>query len=340
MGPLLGANTGTTPGPGVRKPARKLVVRLAAGLALAVVAAAVLAGMRIGRQALDESMAKAPSTEAGRHVMPEKWHELQKPLPSVVQTGKDEEAIPFRARASADPFAPDSLIAQYYRKQEQKPDTAAGQVMDATTRVTAGVPAAGVPNARTEPAVPSGERPPDRGGEAESSLSSSTAPGSPEPVTVAQLPAVPPAAPQPEGTQPANEAAPRAASPAASPAGSPITAGWDDKKSGSAGAKAQDVADVPPTSKDGGRKAAETAAPERMAPPAPPVEPPAMLVTGIISAGDSVAYAIVRTPRGSIIVRPGDEAEGVTVKSVGDKCITVVKEGEEFVLELGGGSER
>jgi hypothetical protein len=65
-----------------------------------------------------------------------------------------------------------------------------------------------------------------------------------------------------------------------------------------------------------------------------------MVLTGIISAGGSVAYAIVRTPRGSIIVRPGEEAEGATVESVGERSITVLKEGEEFVLELGGGSER
>lgn len=71
----------------------------------------------------------------------------------------------------------------------------------------------------------------------------------------------------------------------------------------------------------------------------PPVTPPLLLLTGVISSGD-LAYAIVRTPAGSSIVRQGDEIDGMMVKSIQGKTITVIKQGEEFVIELGGGGKR
>lgn len=71
----------------------------------------------------------------------------------------------------------------------------------------------------------------------------------------------------------------------------------------------------------------------------PPVARPLLLLTGVISSGD-LAYAIVRTPAGSSIVRQGDEIDGMMVKSIQGKTITVIKQGEEFVIELGGGGKR
>ncbi|MEW6228770.1 MAG: hypothetical protein AB1700_11915, partial [Bacillota bacterium] len=71
----------------------------------------------------------------------------------------------------------------------------------------------------------------------------------------------------------------------------------------------------------------------------PPVTPPLLLLTGVISSGD-LAYAIVRTPAGSSIVRQGDEIDGMMVKSIQGKTIAVIKQGEEFVIELGGGGKR
>ncbi|MEW5865931.1 MAG: hypothetical protein AB1774_03620 [Bacillota bacterium] len=71
----------------------------------------------------------------------------------------------------------------------------------------------------------------------------------------------------------------------------------------------------------------------------PLVTPPLLLLTGVISSGD-LAYAIVRTPAGSSIVRQGDEIDGMMVKSIQGKTITVIKQGEEFVIELGGGGKR
>lgn len=70
----------------------------------------------------------------------------------------------------------------------------------------------------------------------------------------------------------------------------------------------------------------------------PAVEPPRLFVTGIIVSGDA-SYAIIATPTSSVIVQPGDEVGGVTVKSVEAKAVVVVKQDEEFVLELGGGGE-
>lgn len=71
----------------------------------------------------------------------------------------------------------------------------------------------------------------------------------------------------------------------------------------------------------------------------PAVTPPLLLLTGVVSSGD-LAYAIVRTPAGSSIVRQGDEIEGMTVKSIQGTTVTVMKQGEEFVIELGGGGKR
>lgn len=70
----------------------------------------------------------------------------------------------------------------------------------------------------------------------------------------------------------------------------------------------------------------------------PAVDPPRLFVTGIIVSEDA-SYAIVRTPTSSVIVQPGDEIEGATVKSVQGEAVVVVKQDEEFVLELGGGGE-
>ncbi len=79
---------------------------------------------------------------------------------------------------------------------------------------------------------------------------------------------------------------------------------------------------------------AAAVAPERTA-----VTPPLMLLTGVITSGER-AYAIVRTPAGSWIMRPGDEIDEVVVRSIGPRTILVVKQGEEFLVELGGGGKR
>ncbi len=68
------------------------------------------------------------------------------------------------------------------------------------------------------------------------------------------------------------------------------------------------------------------------------VDPPKLFVSGII-VSDDASYAIVKTSTSSVIVQPGDEIEGATVKSVEGKAVVVVKQNEEFVLELGGGGE-
>ncbi len=70
----------------------------------------------------------------------------------------------------------------------------------------------------------------------------------------------------------------------------------------------------------------------------PQVMPPRLFVTGIITAEDT-SYAILRTSTSSIIVQPGDEIEGATVKSVDGDAVIVIKQDEEFVLELGGGGK-
>jgi hypothetical protein len=70
----------------------------------------------------------------------------------------------------------------------------------------------------------------------------------------------------------------------------------------------------------------------------PAVDPPRLFVSGII-VSDDASYAIVKTSTSSVIVQPGDEIEGATVKSVEEKAVVVVKQNEEFVLELGGGGE-
>jgi hypothetical protein len=70
----------------------------------------------------------------------------------------------------------------------------------------------------------------------------------------------------------------------------------------------------------------------------PVVDPPKLFVSGII-VSDDVSYAIVKTTTSSVIVQPGDEIEGATVKSVKGEAVVVVKQDEEFVLELGGGGE-
>ena len=70
----------------------------------------------------------------------------------------------------------------------------------------------------------------------------------------------------------------------------------------------------------------------------PPVDPPRLYVTGIITTEDT-SYAIVRTSTSSIIVQPGDEIQGATVKSVDEEAVIVIKQDEEFVLELGGGGK-
>lgn len=353
-------------------------------LSLAVVTGAAIVTMRAMPPTADDGRPQAPSTVVARPAIPEKWRELQKPLPPVTQAGKDEESMSFPSRADDDPFAPDSSIARYYRTQGQRLSPASAEPAtgpDEVSRIIAAASAKNASKAATKPSVPE-EKPPAKAKE-DTKPSSPPVPEPSEPVTVAQLPPTP--APTPEEAPPAEEGS-VAAEPAgktgmaepdrpgeaatgesASPAGDaraaevvqasePSQAASEKPSAGNGAgkpgtAKPPSVADKgggptatgtpdaskgSPTGKESGR---ESVPPEPVAPPRPRVEPPLMLVTGIISAGDS-AYAIVKTPQGSSIVRPGDEVGGVTVKSVGEKSITVIKEGEEFVLELGGGSKR
>ena len=393
MRPLFGGKTRVDLRQAGTKPPLKPVAWLVVIFALAVMAAAIVVGMRAVRPPADRSLPQAPSTAVARPAIPEKWRELQKPLPPVTQAGKEEEAISFSARAYEDPFAPDSSIVRYYRTQEQRPGPTSsepGAGPDEVSRIIAAASARDASKAATKPSAPAEEKPPAKAKE-DATLPSSPAPELSEPVTIAQLPPtptpMPTPAPAPEeahageegsvtaveppektgrteladrpGEAATGESAPpmgdtragepvQASEPSLAPSGKP-SAGNDAGKPGTA--KPPSTADkggsptaagAPTTSKgtltvkESGR--GESVPPEPAAPPRPRVEPPLMLVTGIISAGDS-AYAIVKTPQGSSIMRPGDEVGGVTVKSVGEKSITVVKEGEEFVLELGGGGK-
>lgn len=374
-------------------------------LALVALGAAIGAGMMAVGTPADKGSPPARATGIARPAIPERWRELQKPLPAVTYSGKQEEPIPFPARSGDDPFAPDSILGQRYRTQQRL--AAAGP--DEVSRIIAAASARSTPKpseAAENPALKGEEKPsrqhekpiqavataqlapaPARegtgggadvdkaaqsvkkvresepGGATEDEVTSGPAEASAAgsgggaekavgegkeyqaralttakdsgtaqqaPPIVGKKPAEPGAATGLE-EPPASEHATAQAAPEKPPAKA--------KPAEAATAKAPDAASAvkgSPAHKESGR---ESVPPESLPPPRPRVEPPLMLVTGIISAGDS-AYAIVRTPQGSSIVRPGDEVGGVTVKSVGEKFITVIKEGEEFVLELGGGSKR
>ncbi|MGE5593211.1 MAG: hypothetical protein ACM3X3_05970 [Betaproteobacteria bacterium] len=398
MRPLLGEGARVAPRHGVPKPPRDREIWLAvAAVALAVTAAAVFAGVKIARQPSGRAPVQALPTEAGRSAVPEKWRELQEPLPQVVQTGKDEQTIPFRARVAADPFAADRTIVL------QQPAEKVGPGPEAAT------PEAGPHGISRIAAAPSMTSAQDTAAEREAPLEdeasgasgagAASAPPSPsearasEPVSAAQVADTPPAAPVPEETATQGADKPVPSEDGADVAGrgaqavgpvQPREAGAPEARSAAAGLAETETARSPvpvapnvsvePTSategagdkQDAGVPAVTVAQEPAAAAPAPaaaahqgggsaqrpqgasaatqtqrrPVEPPPMLVTGIITSGDSAAYAIVRTAKGSIIVRPGDEVEGALVKAVGEKSVTVVKEGEEFVLELGGGSGR
>jgi len=389
MRPLFGGKTRVDLRQGGTKSPLKPVAWFVAVFALAVMAAAVVVGMRAVRPPADRSLPEAPSTAVTRPAIPEKGRELQKPLPPVTQAGKEEEAISFPARSDEDPFAPDSSIVRYYRTQGRRPGPMSAEPdtgPDEVRRIIATASAKNASKAATKPSVPE-EKPPAEPKE-DAKPSSPPVPKPPEPVTVAQLPPTPTPTPQPApeeaqagekgsvaaaepvgktgttepvdkpGKTATGESAPRAGDTrageavqasepsqalsgkpsAGNDAGKPGTAkppSTADKGGGPTAAGAPTTSKGTLTVKESGR---ESVPPESVAPPRPRVDPPLMLVTGIISTGDS-AYAIVKTPQGSSIVRPGDEVGGVTVKSIGEKSITVIKEGEEFVLELGGGGK-
>ncbi|MDK2929986.1 MAG: hypothetical protein PWR07_117 [Bacillota bacterium] len=386
-------------------------------LALVALGAAIGAGMMAVGTPADMGSPPARATGIARPAIPERWRELQKPLPAITYSGKHEEPIPFPARSGDDPFAPDSILGQRYRTQQQHL-AAAGP--DGVSRIIAAASARSVPKpseAAQNPA-PKGEEKPssqrenpiqavattqlaptparegigggadvDKAAQSVKEVRKSELAGATEdgvtsgpaeasavgsgggaekaagegkeyqapalttakdsgtaqqaPPTVGKKAAEPGAATgleePPASEHTTAQAAPEKPS-AGSDAGKPGTAKpWAiADKGGPTATGTPDASKGPPTVKESGR---ESVPPESLPPPRPRVEPPLMLVTGIISAGDS-AYAIVRTPQGSSIVRPGDEVGGVTVKFVGEKSITVIKEGEEFVLELGGGSKR
>lgn len=387
---------------------------LVAILALALLAAAVVVGMRAIRPPADRGLPPAPSTVVARPAIPEKWRELQKPLPAATQSGREEEPISVPARSDDDPFAPDSSIARYCRSQGQHPaGTGPSTGPDEVSRIIAAASARNASKSAAEPRAAS-DKPVAKPKE-DAKPPSSPAPETSEPVTIARLQPEPAPEKAPSAKEGDADAGParesgrtepgmtveagkgESASPAAeartgdvvrapekatgesngaqrpipsdvkdtasrntappegdkkteaasekpsagSDAGKPGTASQPaataSKGGGPTATGAPDTSKGSPTVKESGRESlpAEPAAPL----PKPRVEPPLMLVTGIISAGDS-AYAIVRTPQGSTIVRPGDELNGVTVKSLGEKSVTVIKEGEEFVLELGGGGKR
>ncbi|MGE5571924.1 MAG: hypothetical protein ACM3ZU_02755 [Bacteroidota bacterium] len=387
-------------------------------LIMVVLGAAIGVGMMAVRAPADKGSPPARATVIATSAIPERWRELQKPLPVVTQTGREEEPIAVPERGDHDPFAPDSSIARYYRTQGQRP--ASTKPMPAGGDEVSGIiAAASADNALRSATRP--DAPPEKAAakpKEDAKPVSSPAAESAPPVTVAQLPAAPapgkepraedsgassapggklgsalgkgpvgtsegesapPAigahaaasdvagAPKPRaGEGPAGQTtgsatpgdesvgtAPPAAGekkpevhavpekpPAGSDAGKPVAASRPEatasKTGGPAPAGTSDAGKESPTVSVAGP---ESKPAEPVPRPKPRVEPPLMLVTGIISAGDS-AYAIVRTPQGSSIVRPGDEIGGVAVKSVGEKSIVVLKEGEEFVLELGGGGKR
>lgn len=398
MRPLLGAGARVAPRHGVQKPPRNRGIWLAvAAVALAVTAAAVLAGVKVAQQPSGRAPGQALPAEAGRSTVPEKWRELQEPLPQVVQTGKNEETIPFRARAAADPFAADRTIVP------QQPAETVGPGPEAATpeagpyeisQIAGAPPTTGAQCAAAEGGTPLEDEASGASGAGEVSVppSSPSEAGASERVSAPQVADTPPAVYVPKETamRDAGEAAPpknsadaagkdaQAAGPvhppdAGGPEASSAATGLPETESARSPVPAAPSVSVEPTSategagdkRDAGVPAVTVAQEPAAAAPARaaagdgsggaqrpqgasaaaqtqsrPVEPPPVLVTGIITSGDSAAYAIVRTARGSIIVRPGDEVEGAQVKAIGQKSVTVVKEGEEFVLELGGGSGR
>ncbi|HHY31863.1 MAG TPA: hypothetical protein GX515_02395 [Firmicutes bacterium] len=397
MRPLSGAGARVAPRHGVQKPPRNRGIWLAvAAVALAVTAAAVLAGVKIAQQPSGRAPGQALPAEAGRSAVPEKWRELQEPLPQVVQTGKNEETIPFRARAAADPFAADRTIAlqQAAEKVGPGPEAATPEAGPHGISRIAGAPSmtSAQDTAAEREAPLEDEASGASGAGAASAPPSPSEAGASEPVSAAQVADTPPAAPVPEETatrgadkpvpsedgadaagrgaqavgpvQPPEAGAPEArgaaglaetetarspvpVAPNVSVEPTPATEGAGDKQD--AGVPAVTVAQEPAAAAPAPAAAAHQGGGSAQRPQGAsaatqtqrrPVEPPPMLVTGIITSGDSAAYAIVRTAKGSIIVRPGDEVEGALVKAVEQKSVTVVKEGEEFVLELGGGSGR
>jgi len=373
-----------------------------------VTAAAALVGLRIVQQSSGRSTEQAPANTAtaGRSTVPEKWRELQEPLPQVVQAGKDEEAIPFRARSAADPFAADGLIVlgQPAEKGGADREVAIPEVgLHSISRAAGGLSPASAQNASNaggalpedgatpapHASIPSASlSPPEAGasesvGAAEAADRPSSAPEPPEETAgvrdlAGRVPsegdgadaaggdaqAAGPAQPRETGVMEAGNGAMELAksetarsdqvseAPSEPPESTSSTSGdaREDKRDAGMPAVAVTVvqeraAGVPapagaPAAGQGGGNARRPQEGAAVQTESPRVEPPPVLVTGIITSGDSATYAIVRTAKGSIIVRPGDEVEGVKVKAISEKSITVVKEGEEFVLELGGGSGR
>ncbi|MGE5584261.1 MAG: hypothetical protein ACM309_01805 [Bacillota bacterium] len=386
-------------------------------LIMVVLGAAIGVGMMAVHAPADKGSPPARATVIATSAIPERWRELQKPLPVVTQTGREEEPIAVPARGDDDPFSADSSIARYYRAQGQR-SASTGPVsgVDEVSGIIAAASAKNASRSATKPDAPP-EKAAAKPKEDAKPVSSPAAEWAP-PVTVAQSPAAPAPGEEPRaedsgassapggklgsapgkgpvgtsegesappaigahaaasdvagapkaraGEGPAGQTtgsatpgdesvgtAPPAAGekkpeehavpekpPAGSDAGKPATASRPEATASKTGGPA------PAGTSDAGKESPAVSVPgpeskpaEPVPPPKPRVEPPLMLVTGIISAGDS-AYAIVRTPQGSSIVRPGDEIGGVTVKSVGEKSIVVLKEGEEFVLELGGGGKR
>ncbi|MDI7246018.1 MAG: hypothetical protein QME92_00885 [Bacillota bacterium] len=387
-------------------------------LVMVVLGAAIGVGMMAVHAPVEKGSPPARATAIAMSAIPERWRELQKPLPAVTQEGREEEPVVVPARGDDDPFAPDSSIARYYRTQGQRPASTGPMPAggDEVSRIIAAASAKNASKPATKPDGPA-EKPAAKPKEDAKPVSSPAAESAP-PVTVAQLPAAPAAGEEPRATDSGASSAPEgkldsapekgpvetskgesappaigAHAAASDVAGAPKaragegpagqttgSAAPGDESVGTAPPAAGEkkpeghaVPEKPPAGSDAGKPAtasrpeataSKTGGPtpagtsdagkespavtvpgpeskpaEPVPPPKPRVEPPLMLVTGIISAGDS-AYAIVRTPQGSSIVRPGDEIGGVTVKSVGEKSIVVLKEGEEFVLELGGGGKR
>ncbi|MCR4401750.1 MAG: hypothetical protein NUW12_03050 [Firmicutes bacterium] len=389
MGGDLGEDTQASP----RKARIRRATAIVAGVAVAagLTAIAILKGVvcPVVVRPAEDGAATLPPAASDRSVIPQKWRDLQRPLPALEQSGKEEGDIAFRARSTDDPFAVDIAIAG--RLRVTGPPLAS---WDLQAETDSGVVDRSGADASTDVASQGSAKPeesPDGGAQirrqedASLGLPRSPATSGPDAAIKAPDQAVVDApashgAPPLSGLAATGEEAPavrihQAADTRQGVGGQTPSGGSEDGRvkpdQGTDGADAETspsapsvdlrAAPSPVSSLEGGAAPpgaqtprvelalpsgkAREGGPEvgdqgTLVPQKPRVEPPRMVLTGIISAGGSVAYAIVRTPRGSIIVRPGEEAEGATVESVGERSITVLKEGEEFVLELGGGSER
>jgi hypothetical protein len=315
------------------------------GVIVVIAGVAILTSVWLTRQIeIRQISAPAAFQPQSSAVIAGQLSELKEPLPRVMIVSKQEPSMPVAAKGKQDPFAPDWAVRPKKEKNspsepvtvvEVKVKDEVGEAsqtggnpsdgpLEGLSDALLGEPSGEVFKEAHKPSSDETSPPLGEKGHAETRVEEK-----PEAVigykeTVTEGADETGISGRPQGFDDVQETSPVA-----------HDAGWDTPLEPEARQKeaATEVAMEPEPDKG-------TTEPDELGeyPAKPEVDPPRLFVTGIITAEDA-SYAILRTSVSSVIVQQGDEIQGATVESIHGETVVVVKQGEEFVLELGGGGK-